>query len=73
MAIHRQSCPKEVINCPYSNVGCTHSAEREIIEEHVKENTELHLNIAVKKGYGDAIATKGSLSNDNQIFLFFPL
>ena len=49
MAIHRQSCPKEVINCPYSNVGCIYSAEREIIEVHVKEDTELHLSIAVKR------------------------
>ena len=49
MVIHRQSCPKEAINCPYSNVGCTYLAEREIIEKHVEENTELHLSIAVKR------------------------
>ena len=46
---HIASCPKTVISCEYSNVGCKKEMKREEQESHNQESVNEHLRLAVKK------------------------
>ena len=47
MTEHRDTCPKEEVDCHYSKVGCHEKMKREDLPQHNKENMEVHLGSAV--------------------------
>ena len=49
MGSHQQKCPKEVIKCPYHDIGCETEMKREMMDEHIETNTQAHLQNAVEK------------------------
>ena len=44
---HRSTCPKEEVDCQYSNVGCHEKMKREDLPQHNKDKIEEHLGSAV--------------------------
>ncbi len=46
---HRQSCLKEIVKCSYAKVGCEEEMAREKSKQHVADNVELHLQLAVDR------------------------
>ena len=46
LAVHQCVCPKQKIDCPYSEVGCTAQILREDRQKHLLENVEQHATIA---------------------------
>ena len=46
---HHQNCPKEVIKCPYHDIGCQTEMKRKMMDEHMETKTQAHLQNAVKK------------------------
>ena len=44
---HRDTCPKEEVDCQYSKVGCHEKMKREDIPQHNKDKMEIHLRKAV--------------------------
>ena len=49
MGSHHQTCLKEVIECPYQDIGCETEMKREMMDEHMETNTQAHLKNAVEK------------------------
>ena len=49
MYAHSISCPKALVRCPYSDIGCNVKLEREKIDIHAQTETLLHFNIAVQR------------------------
>ena len=49
MGFHHQKCPKEVIKCPYHDIGCETEMKREMMDEHMETNTQAHLQNTVEK------------------------
>ena len=49
MTIHKESCPKEIIFCEYSTIGCIKRMKREEQEEHNEQSMDEHLQMAVKE------------------------
>ena len=46
---HKRSCPKEIISCEYSTIGCVKRMKREEQEEHNEQSMDEHLQIAAKE------------------------
>ena len=46
---HQLLCPKKIVKCPYYEIGCRKQIKREDIEEHEENNTQVHLQQAVKR------------------------
>ncbi len=46
---HRHTCPKEVVKCSYTKVGCKEEMVREKCKNHETESVELHLELAVDR------------------------
>ena len=46
---HKRSCPKEIISCEYSTIGCVKRMKREEQEKHNKQSMDEHLQMAVKE------------------------
>ena len=42
---HRETCPLEMIECEYYNVGCDAKIVRKHIKDHNRENVDEHLNL----------------------------
>ncbi|XP_003383553.1 PREDICTED: TNF receptor-associated factor 4-like [Amphimedon queenslandica] len=53
---HEQNCPKAIIYCEYSNLGCKKLIKREEQEKHNEESMKEHLQMAVKRV--DTLQTK---------------
>ena len=49
MELHRQTCPKEIVKCPYYDIGCHTEMKREDIDQHEENNTKIHLKKALVK------------------------
>ena len=49
MIAHKESCPKEIIFCEYSTIGCVETMKREEQEEHNEQSIDEHLQMAVKE------------------------
>ena len=49
MELHRQTCPKEIVKCPYYDIGCHTEMKREDIDQHEENNTKIHLKKALEK------------------------
>ena len=49
MTVHKRSCPKEIISCEYSTIGCVEKMKREEQEEHNEQSMDEHLQMAVKE------------------------
>ena len=49
MELHRQTCPKEIVNCPYYDMGCQEKMTREDIDKHEETKTKIHLKKALEK------------------------
>ena len=49
MGSHQQICPKEVIKCPYHDIGCETEMKREMMDKHMETNTKAHLQNSVEK------------------------
>ena len=49
MSDHRKECPRELVPCSYSEVGCEERMYRNKLAEHEIESQETHLNLAMKK------------------------
>ena len=50
IAKHRNKCPKEIVPCPHSSIGCSSPMiKREELPSHDKECMSSHLDLAVKK------------------------
>ena len=47
MTEHRDTCPKEEVDCHYSKVGCHEKMKREDLPQHNKDKLEEHLGSAV--------------------------
>ena len=43
---HLQSCPLHTVECPYADVGCSVRVRRQEAEQHSRESTEQHLQLA---------------------------
>ena len=46
---HKRSCPKEIISCEYSTIGCVKRMKREEQEKHNEQSVNVHLQMAVKE------------------------
>ena len=46
---HRQTCPLEMVNCEYNDLGCNTHMARKDIEAHNREDTAKHLSLAKQK------------------------
>lgn len=46
---HRKECPRELVSCSYSVVGCEEKMYRSKLEKHEMESRETHLNLAMRK------------------------
>ncbi|XP_011408759.1 PREDICTED: TNF receptor-associated factor 2-like [Amphimedon queenslandica] len=46
---HEQNCPKAIVYCEYSNLGCNKLIKREEQEKHNEESMKDHLQVAVKR------------------------
>ena len=46
---HRKVCPFEVVSCKYMKLGCGSRMARKEVEEHLKENVEDHLHLALER------------------------
>ncbi len=49
MALHVAVCPKQVIICPFTDIGCKVTPKREDLLAHVKENIAVHMDMLVKQ------------------------
>ena len=49
MTAHKESCPKEMISCEYSTIGCVEKMKREQQKEHNEQSMNEHLQMAVKE------------------------
>ena len=49
MSSHTEVCPKQVINCPFNDMGCKVTPKREDLPAHVKEDITLHMDMLVKE------------------------
>ena len=49
LAAHQCVCPKQMIDCPYSVVGCTAQLLREHRQAHLQENIEQHAIVGTNK------------------------
>ena len=47
MTEHRDTCPKEEVDCQYSKIGCHKKMKREDLPQHNKDKMEDHLGSAV--------------------------
>ena len=43
MAAHKEKCPREVLDCPLQEAGCTERILRCNLDEHMQQNTQQHL------------------------------
>lgn len=48
MKDHCSQCPKEVINCPYREIGCKRKFERRELEQHMATTQKEHMEMATK-------------------------
>ena len=48
MRWHRQTCPKGIIKCQYSHLGCNTKIKREDIQTHNQETVVKHLELTAK-------------------------
>jgi len=48
MAAHQDECPREVLDCPFREAGCTERILRCNLEEHKQQNTQQHLTKMMK-------------------------
>ena len=46
---HLQSCPQQVVECPYSDIGCSVRVRRKEAEEHREKSAENHLTLAATR------------------------
>ena len=49
MVQHRNECPKEIVSCLHSSIGCSTKIKREELPSHDKDNVSFHLDLAIKK------------------------
>ena len=49
MELHHQTCPKEIVKCPYYDMGCQEKMAREDIDKHEETKTKIHLKKALEK------------------------
>ena len=49
VSFHRQVCPKEKVDCPYSSVGCTRACLRDCMPSHEEDYVHIHLKLAINK------------------------
>ena len=49
MAAHIEACPKQVIECPFIDMGCKVTPKREDLPAHVKEDITAHMDTMAKK------------------------
>ena len=49
MVQHRNECPKEIVPCHHSSIGCNIMIKREELLSHDKERVSFHLDLAVEK------------------------
>ena len=49
MTQHRSECPKEIVPCHHSSIGCNTMIKREELPSHDKERVSSHLDLAIKE------------------------
>ncbi len=49
MSSHIAVCPKQVIKCPFTDMGCKVTLKREDLPVHVKEDITIHMDMMVKE------------------------
>ena len=47
LSVHKRTCPKSIVKCEYSSVGCSKKMKREVQEEHNESSVKEHLQLAV--------------------------
>ena len=45
---HVKDCPKQVINCPFADIGCQATPKKEDLQVHIKEDATAHINMMTK-------------------------
>ena len=63
---HENRCPKAVVLCEYSHLGCNKVLKREEQEKHNEESVKEHLQMAIKRV--DTLQMKGSGSSSSHVF-----
>ncbi|XP_003383554.1 PREDICTED: TNF receptor-associated factor 4-like [Amphimedon queenslandica] len=63
---HEQSCPKAVVFCEYSHLGCDKVLKREEQEKHNEESVKEHLQMAIKRV--DSLQMKSIGNSSSQVF-----
>ena len=48
MEAHLEVCPRQPLDCPYKDAGCTYKAPRKDMESHIQNSMEEHLLIVFK-------------------------
>ena len=46
---HLKICPKEIVNCPYNDIGCKTKIKRQNVDMHVEANNDFHFSKIVQK------------------------
>ena len=64
IAKHRTECPKEIVSCHHSSIGCSTKIKREELLSHDKEHVSSHLDLAVKELKRDHDLTIRELRHD---------
>ncbi len=49
MSSHIAVCPKQVIKCPFTDMGCKVILKREDLPVHVKQNIAVHMDMMIKE------------------------
>ena len=49
MAEHHSECPKEIVSCHHSSIGCSTKIKREELPSHDKERVSSHLDLAIRE------------------------
>ncbi|XP_019862374.1 PREDICTED: TNF receptor-associated factor 2-like isoform X2 [Amphimedon queenslandica] len=63
---HQKRCPKAIVYCEYSNLGCDELIKREEQEKHNEEFSKEHLQMAIKQV--DSLQTKCTCSSSSKVF-----
>ena len=63
---HEKRCPKAIVYCEHSNLGCDKLIKREDQEKHNEESMKEHLQMAIKRV--DTLQMKCAGSSSSQVF-----
>lgn len=63
----KETCSCTLVECIYTHVGCSEEVARGALDQHLKENTELHLKMACEKLQEFQDLLEGNIGNVKEI------